>query len=710
MSFSFNWRKKELTYDDCQLLEPEFSRAVQAVIPWSRITFFPASAKKVPEKWQKSFELVLAEKELFFDQEKDEMFLPLSVGSGKPLTVVVLEQVGSINTGELAGLHRRLITKLTRLKQWAIEPITGLLSGHCFLARINDVISWIPETDKSSSRITLAMVEMYPRVKDAEQAALYLSKAGAYLDSLIGHIAMTCHFGSGVFGLFWDNTSHGNSLKIVDMLLRWLKREDISRVHIGLSFSDNSENFVNGGLETMQEQAWEALQTARKRGPYSLCSAASLVKLQDYPLRRLPRPVTLALRRLWRKKEFFSLFIMRLEQPVSEEHFPARIITLVGPEVKLLTIDLQEAVIFIPDADAEKAMEWGNDFKKRLKKAGLTCSLGLACYPFNDYRKSDIPVNSRKALHHSGFYGPDSLTLFDSVSLNISGDVYYNEGNLARAVREYRKGLELDPENINLLNSLGVTLAQMNQYRRAIPLFEQVLAINSNDFMALFNLGFALLTRHETETALARFEEALKIDSRNFGLLLQLGKLYCRAGRYEEAVDVLQKGRNLVAGKQRDIGHGAVYHYLGEAWARLGQNREAIKNLQQAVSHNPRDAGSLSLLGELYDLEKEGDEISLSLCQQAVRLDGSRWQYWLRFGKVQLNQGDAAQACKSFEHGLRVNRKKSEIWYFLGRACEKMADKRAIKMYSKAIRLDNNNQEALGALARLQAKQEKKGD
>ncbi len=705
MSFSFNWRRKELTCNDCQLLEPEFSRALQAVIPCSRITFFPAAARKVPEKWHKSLELVLAEKELFFDQEKDAIFLPLSAGSGKPLTVAVLEQVGSVNAEELAGLHRRLSTKLIRLKQWAIEPITGLLSGHCFLARINDVISWIPETDKSSSPITLAMVEMYPRVKDAGQAALYLSKAGAYLDSLIGHIAMTCHFGCGVFGLFWDNSSHNNSLKITDMLLRWLKREDISRVHIGLSFSDNSD-LVNGGLETMQEQAWEALQTARKRGPYSLCSAASLVKSQDHPLRRLPRSVTLALRRLWRKKDFFSLFTMRLEQPVNEEHFPARIITLAGPEVKLLTIDQQEAVIFIPDADAEKATEWGNNFKKRLKKAGLTCSLGLACYPFNDYRKSDIPANSRKALLHTGFYGPDSLTLFDNVSLNISGDVYYNEGNLARAVREYRKGLELDPENINLLNSLGVTLAQMNQYRRAIPLFEQVLTIDSNDFMALFNLGFALLARNETETALARFEEALKIDSRNFGLLLQLGKLYCRAGRYEEAVNVLQKGRDLVAGEQRDIGHGAVYHYLGEAWARLGQNRKAIKNLQQAVTHNPRDAGSLSLLGELYNLEKEGDEISLSLCRQAVRLDGSRWQYWLRFGKVQLNQGDAAQACKSFEHGLRVNRKKSEIWYFLGLACEKMADKRAIKMYAKAIRLDNDNQEALEALARLQVKQD----
>jgi tetratricopeptide (TPR) repeat protein len=701
MSFSFNWRKKEITYNDCQLLESEFTQAAQGIFPGAKVLFFPAIPKKIPEKRQKSLELVIKENAPFADDKTNEIFLPLPAGNGKPLILAVLQEVEPISAAELSDRHIRLGNELTRLKQWAIEPITGLLSGHCFLARINDVINLSKETDEKPLPATMALVEMFPRVKDAEQAALYLSKAGAYLDSLIGHIAMTCHFGAGVFGLFWGNASHNNSLKIADMLLRWLKREDISKVHIGLSFRGNGENFAVD-LENMQEQAWEALQTARKRGPYSLCSAASLVKPEDHPLRRLPRANTLALRRLWRKKEKFSLFIMRLDQPVTDDHFPARVITLAGPEAKLLPIDQREACIFIPDIEAEKARIWADDFKKRLKAADLTCSLGLADYPFNDYKKSEIPDNSRKALHHSGFYGPDSLTIFDSVSLNISGDVYYNEGNLAKAVREYRKGLAIDPQNINLLNSLGVALAQMNQYRRAIPLFEQVLTVKPDDFMALFNLGFALLARKKTNAALARFEEALQIDDHNFGLLLQLGKLYCRSARYEEAVNVLRKGCGSDNRDKRDMGHGAIYHYLGEACAGLGRNREAIEYLQRAVSHNSRDAGSLSLLGALYNIEKEGDEISLSLCQQAVRLDGSRWLYWLRLGQVQLSQGDARQACKSFEHGLRVNRRQGEIWYFLGQAYEKLADKRAEKMYTKAVKLDNDNQEAIKALARLQ--------
>ncbi len=700
MSFPFYLRKKELTYNDCRLLEPEFSQAAQAVFSGAQVTFLPAIPKKAPEQWQQSLTRVVSKNSPLFVDETKEIFLPLPMGNNKPQTLAVLQNVESLPGPELAARHQQLSDKLTQIKQWAIDPLTGLLSTHCFLARASDVLSRSREENEPHLTATLALVEMYPRAKNAEQATLYLSKSGAYLDSLIGHIAMTCYFGSGVFGFFRADASHNNSLKIADMLLRWLKRENISTVHIGLAFTGNQNQPAD--LEKIQEQAWEALQTAGKRGPYSLCSADSLIKPGEHPLRRPPRPVTLTLRRLRRKKEIFALFIIRLEKPVDDDHFPTRVITLAGPEVEVVPIDTQEAFIFLSGIEPEKAKSWGIDFIKRLKAAGYSSSLGLACYPFHDYKKTEIPVNCRKALHHGGFYGPDSLTIFDAVSLNISGDVYYNEGNLTRAVREYRKGLALDPQNINLLNSLGVALAQMNQYRRAIPLFKQVLTIKPDDFMALYNLGFALLARKETAAALHHFEKALKIDDHNFGLLLQLGKLYCRAKRYDEALDVLYKGSNLVNSDRQNMGHEAIYHYLGEACAGLGSNREAIKHLQRAVSHNPRDAGSLSLLGALYNIEKEGGEISLSLCRQAVGLDGSRWQYWLRLGRVYLDQGDEHQAAESFEHGLRVDRKQSEIWYYLGRAYEKMADKRAIKMYIKAVKLDSGNQEAAEALARLQ--------
>jgi len=65
------------------------------------------------------------------------------------------------------------------------------------------------------------------------------------------------------------------------------------------------------------------------------------------------------------------------------------------------------------------------------------------------------------------------------------------------------------------------------------------------------------------------------------------------------------------------------------------------------------------------------------------------------------------EAIESFEHALRLNRRNSKIWYYLGRAYEKMTDKKAEKMYTKALKLNSDNQEAAEALARLRTDTDK---
>ncbi len=709
MSFLFDWRKKELSKNDFDLLAPEFSQVVQSFVDCESAHVFYAADEDEPDvpvsRWLNGIAQVSEGQTAVYDQSAHEAFLPLTDGDKRLPAVAVLEGVSDwTKHGDdwLDEQARHVSMEILLIRQWAVDPMTGLLSGHCFLKRISSHLGKRHSEEKSASLSgCLVLLEMYPGAKNAEQATLYNSRAGAYLDTLVGHLSSPCHFGGGVFGLFWEDIDADSSLKMADMLLRWLKRENIARVHVGLSFTGNKKNGANGN--SALEQAWEALGTARKRGPYSLCSYETLADRQDHPLCSLPPAVTASLRRLCRNRDRFSCIFLQQNEKIEEDDFSGRILSLAGPEVTVLPLDSGKACVFLPDLDEKNALEWCHRFQQRLKSAQKSCSLGLASYPFHDFKKYEIVENARKALIHAGFYSPDSLTIFDAVSLNISGDVFYNEGDLARAVKEYRRGLSIDSENVNLLNSLGVSYAQMNRYHLAIPLFEKVLAIDGCDFMALFNLGFALLARGETETALNRFEEALAVDGKSFGLLLQLGKMYCLAGRYEEAIDVLLKGREIAAA-ETDFNPGLVYRYLGQAYEGLGQNQEAMANLQRAVSHNPRDAASLSLLGELYDLEKQGDIIALSLCRQAVGLDGSHWQYWFRLGRVELSQEDGAAAIRSFEHGLRVDGKRAELWFDLGRAHEMLGSRKAVKMYEKVLKLDGAHRDAAASVERLSGK------
>jgi hypothetical protein len=98
---------------------------------------------------------------------------------------------------------------------------------------------------------------------------------------------------------------------------------------------------------------------------------------------------------------------------------------LIEAGAETVQINESEIFVFLADADAKKAKSWTRKFKKKLTiDPGTTYSIGIACFPCVDFNKSDIPQNGRKALLHTGFFGPDTVTVFDGATatcLIVSG-------------------------------------------------------------------------------------------------------------------------------------------------------------------------------------------------------------------------------------------------------------------------------------------------
>ena len=176
--------------------------------------------------------------------------------------------------------------------------------------------------------------------------------------------------------------------------------------------------------------------------------------------------------------------------------------------------------------------------------------------------------------------------------------------------------------------------------------------------MALCNLGFVHLSAGRDQEAIASFEQALAVSALSFDLLLQLGKLYCRHQRYAEAAELLQRALNDPGIEERRGGDLATaQRLLGRALLALSRYRPAMEALQRALNLNPRDPEALSLLGELYLLNGEGDEIALALCRQAVELDGELGESWRRLGWVQWRLGQREAATVSLGRALALCRR-----------------------------------------------------
>ncbi len=154
--------------------------------------------------------------------------------------------------------------------------------------------------------------------------------------------------------------------------------------------------------------------------------------------------------------------------------------------------------------------------------------------------------NCRKALVHGAFLGPGVVTVFDHISLNISGDSYYGVGDMVMALKEYKRGFVCRHTDVNILNSLGVTYGMMDKHKLAIESFKHALIVEPDNYMALYNLGLVEELNINNREALHCFEKALEVysaesDTSNSkqDLLFRLGKMHCSLGNYLEAKDIL---------------------------------------------------------------------------------------------------------------------------------------------------------------------------
>lgn len=89
-------------------------------------------------------------------------------------------------------------------------------------------------------------------------------------------------------------------------------------------------------------------------------------------------------------------------------------------------LDLDMFGCFFPGRNQTSPLKLADKIKTRLsERRNETVSIGIASFPTINFSKDQLIDNARKALDHAAFFGPDSTVLFDSVSLNISGDTLY---------------------------------------------------------------------------------------------------------------------------------------------------------------------------------------------------------------------------------------------------------------------------------------------
>jgi tetratricopeptide (TPR) repeat protein len=371
------------------------------------------------------------------------------------------------------------------------------------------------------------------------------------------------------------------------------------------------------------------------------------------------------LQRLEDGQRFASLAI-RPDDPPDEELPPAGTHTLVDLAACLDeacrgtagcwgVVDTGMIAVFQPGLSGGEGLEAARHTQERIRsRTGRTVTIGVAAYPTIDYAPQAVLENACKAAEHAAFFGPNSRVVFDAVSLNISGDKFYERGDIRSAMHEFHQALRLDPQNVNVRNSLGVCYGVAGDYERALAEFAEVLRLENREHMAVYNMGLIHLLCDRKQAALECFLKAHALRADVFEILFQTGKLYLDTGRSQAARPYLEHAARL---RTRS---GSMYRALGDCYAALDLPEKATSAYKKAVQANPEDSMALSALGCLFDAREESPEIAMLLCRESVRLDPTNALLRRRLGSLYFKLNRLEEALAEFEQAGRLGHDATE--------------------------------------------------
>jgi tetratricopeptide (TPR) repeat protein len=180
------------------------------------------------------------------------------------------------------------------------------------------------------------------------------------------------------------------------------------------------------------------------------------------------------------------------------------------------------------------------------------------------------------------------------------GSAYLAKGDVTVATKWLRKGAETDPRDFRVHYRLARVLQQAGQHEES----EREYAL-STELREGYNQGARQSTACSQALRFRPPAEAYAICQQIFDpsdpdRLTTLGMLYGENGRYEAAIEPLERAAQL------DPDSFEIYHNLGLTYFRLKRFAEARATLEKAVGLRPNFFGSNALLGAtLYALKDD---------------------------------------------------------------------------------------------------------
>lgn len=217
------------------------------------------------------------------------------------------------------------------------------------------------------------------------------------------------------------------------------------------------------------------------------------------------------------------------------------------------------------------------------------------------------------------------------------GNAYLRQHMLPQAQAALKRALEINPDQAEAQNLLGLVAVEKNDPAQAEAQFRDALRSQPDLAEAHNNLGNVLAGAHSYPEAEYHFQRAIAINPsyaearHSYGLVLALMQ------SYDRATEELGEAARLAPDDAQ------IHDDLGDVLMARGQGDGAITQYREVVRLKPGLADAHCNLGNLLGAEKKYDEAKgeLLACSQ---LDPGRFEANLGLGLIFMGEGKIAEA------------------------------------------------------------------
>lgn len=223
----------------------------------------------------------------------------------------------------------------------------------------------------------------------------------------------------------------------------------------------------------------------------------------------------------------------------------------------------------------------------------------------------------------------------------------FNAGDYEGAARDFRRVLEMDPDNVTAHLSVGSAYLRLDRISEAARTFRRAIDIEPDNAVAHVGLGQTYLLYNDLAAAEEELERARELDPANVDASFTLARVFQLRGDVEREMGAL---RETVAA---DPGHSMAYSRLADIYMDRGMYAEVVTALRAAMQGRgpvelarPRMARAYYGLGDLETAE--------SMIREEIAHDPSTASLRSVLARLLAEQGRVDEAAAELEQAISL--------------------------------------------------------